>query len=437
MRESGSIARQRQTETTAYGIVADMQVRPHRSGTTRSRDGAVEVFLAFLKLGLTSFGGPIAHLGYFRDEFVVRRHWLDERAYAELVALCQFLPGPASSQVGFALGLGRAGWAGALAAWLGFTLPSAMLLVLFAQGLAWAGDGSRVLDSVVHGLKIVAVAIVAQAVWSMWRSLCPDWPRRALALSAALLALAWPGTTVQLLALGLCALAGWRLVAAPDAFESSAAGRGPDAHAATIALALFAALLLGLPLAASVSDAHWLRVVEAFYRAGALVFGGGHVVLPLLQAGVVEPGWVTESAFLAGYGAAQAIPGPLFAFAAYLGSVIGASAAAVAGAWLGAAACLAAIFLPGCLIVVAALPHWNRLRERTGARAAIAGVNAGVVGLLLAASIDPVATGAIRAPADAAVAALLLVLALRARWAPLSLVALGIALGALRALVAS
>ncbi|MCL4183791.1 MAG: chromate efflux transporter [Burkholderiaceae bacterium] len=432
-----------------------MNARPHDSGAARSRGGALEVFLAFLRLGLTSFGGPIAHLGYFRDEFVVRRAWLGERAYAELVALCQFLPGPASSQVGFALGLGRAGWKGALAAWLGFTLPSALLLALFARGLAWAGGGSRMLDSVVHGLKIVAVVVVAQAVWSMWKALCPDRRRRALALSAALLALAWPGATAQLLALGMCALVGWRFLATPNAPESSSAARlGPDARAGAIALALFAALLLGLPLAASVSEAHWVRVVEAFYRAGALVFGGGHVVLPLLQAGVVEPGWVSESAFLAGYGAAQAVPGPLFAFAAYLGSLIGASAGSIAGAggglpigevaqslpaaraWLGAAACLAAIFLPGCLILVAALPYWNRLRERAGARAAIAGVNAGVVGLLLATSIDPVATGAIRGPVDAAVAALL-VLALRARWAPLSLVAAGTTVGALRAFVAS
>jgi chromate transporter len=311
------------------------------------------------------------------------------------------------------------------------------------------------LDSIVQGLKIVAVAVVVQAVWSMWKALCPDRTRRALALSAALLALAWPGAAAQLLALGLCALVGWRFVAAAGVPESSAVDFGLDARAGAIALALFAALLLGLPLMASVSEAHWLRVVEAFYRAGALVFGGGHVVLPLLQAGVVEPGWVPESAFLAGYGAAQAVPGPLFAFAAYLGSVIGASAGPVASGaggvpigeaaqaflavhvWSGAVACLVAIFLPGCLILVAALPYWNRLRVRAGAHAAIAGVSAGVVGLLLAAAIDPVATGAIRAPADAVVAALLLVLALRARWAPLSLVAAGTALGALRAFVAS
>jgi len=408
-----------------------------------SRGDALEVFGAFLRLGLTSFGGPIAHLGYFRHEFVERRRWLDERAYADLVALCQFLPGPASSQVGFALGLRRAGWPGALAAWTGFTLPSALLLVLFALGLAGAGGAGVLLAAVVHGLKIVAVAVVAQAVWAMATALCPDWPRRTLALLAAAVTLAWPGTAAQLVALALCALAGWRVLV-PGRLASTSADDGQLAErTGWIALALFVALLAGLPLVAAISGQHGLQVFEAFYRAGALVFGGGHVVLPLLQAGVVEPGWVPESTFLAGYGAAQAVPGPLFTFAAFLGAAGGLAAPApgavpgVLAACAGAAWCLVAVFLPGCLIVVAALPFWQRLREHAALRAALAGVNAGVVGVLLAALIDPVATAALRSAIDVGIAALLLALLLRLRWTPLAVVASGVALGALRAVVAA
>ncbi|MCO5107615.1 MAG: chromate efflux transporter [Burkholderiaceae bacterium] len=409
-----------------------------------------EVFGAFLRLGLTSFGGPVAHLGYFRREFVERRRWLDEHDYADLVALCQFLPGPASSQVGFALGLRRAGWPGAIAAWLGFTLPSALLLALFALGFAREGGNGALFAAIVHSLKIVAVAVVAQAVWSMARSLLPDWPRRVLALLAAAVALAVPGAAAQLLALAACALVGARLlVSAPIALgggDEYPVGR----RSGVLALALFVALLAALPLAASVSGNPALRLFEAFYRAGALVFGGGHVVLPLLQASVVEPGWVSESTFLAGYGAAQAVPGPLFTFAAYLGAVIagaggsagqaavgqaGLAAAGVQGAWLGAGACLVAVFLPGILVLVGALPFWERLRQRAALRSAVAGVNAGVVGVLLAALIDPVSTAALRSAADAIVAAILVVLLMRLRWPPLAVVAIAVALGALRALV--
>jgi len=422
------------------GIVA-------RMANQASRGGAIEVFGAFLRLGLTSFGGPIAHLGYFRDEFVARRRWLDERAYADLVALCQFLPGPASSQVGFAIGLRRAGWPGALAAWLGFTLPSALLMVLFALGLARWGDSGAMLSAVAHALKLVAVAIVAQAVWAMSSALCPDLPRRLLALLAAVVVLAWPGASAQILALGLCALIGWRALAAVPMPGSADDGGGVSARAGWIALGIFIALLVGLPLAAAVSEQPAVRVFDAFYRAGALVFGGGHVVLPLLQAGVVEPGWMSESTFLAGYGAAQAVPGPLFTFAAYLGAAIGAAGdPALAGqragfgalaSWAGAAWCLFAVFLPGCLVLVAALPSWQRLRERTALRAALAGVNAGVVGVLLAALVDPVSTAALGSSVDVLVAALLLALLLRWRWPPLAVVALGIAVGAVRASVAA
>ncbi|MFO1301767.1 MAG: chromate efflux transporter [Burkholderiaceae bacterium] len=423
-----------------------------------SRAGSArEVFGAFLRLGLTSFGGPVAHLGYFRREFVERRRWLGERDYADLVALCQFLPGPASSQVGFALGLRRAGWPGAIAAWLGFTLPSALLLVLFALGFAREGGNGALFAAIVHSLKIVAVAVVAQAVWSMARSLLPDWPRRALALLAAAVALAAPGAVAQLLALAACALIGARMLdSAPIAV-----GGGDDyrvgRRSGLLALVLFAALLAALPVAASFSGSASLRLFEAFYRAGALVFGGGHVVLPLLQASVVEPGWVSESAFLSGYGAAQAVPGPLFAFAAYLGAVIaggeggagqaavaqaavaqvGFAAAGIRGAWFGAGACLVAVFLPGMLVLVGALPFWARLRQRAALRSAVAGINAGVVGVLLAAWIDPVSTSALRSALDVVVAIVLVVLLVRLRWPPLAVVATAVALGALRALVAA
>lgn len=396
-----------------------------------------EVFRAFLVLGLTSFGGPIAHLGYFRREFVERRRWLDEPAYADLVALCQFLPGPASSQVGFAIGLRRAGWRGGLAAWIGFTIPSALLLVLVAMGIARAGgEGGAFVAPVVHALKVVAVAVVAQAVWSMSRTLTPDAPRRSVAVLAAMLALAWPGVTAQAGALAASALIGWTFLGA-DAIVPPQPARVPvGRRAAACALAIFAAILAGLPMAAGLLGSHRLQVLDAFYRAGALVFGGGHVVLPLLEAGVVAPGWVAESSFLAGYGAAQAVPGPLFTFAAYLGYVIGAPAGPLAG-WGVALACLVAVFLPGLLILAAALPYWARLRQHAALQSAVAGVNAGVVGILLAALVDPVASGAIHSLGDAAIAAVLLALLAGLRWPPLAVVAAGVAAGVLRALIAT
>ena len=358
------------------------------------------VFLVFLHLGLTSFGGPVAHLGYFREELVVRRRWLSERNYADLVALCQFLPGPASSQVGMALGLARAGYPGALAAWLGFTLPSAVALILFALGLAHWGDA--VPAGLLHGLKVVAVAVVAQAVWGMARSLCPDAPRISLMAVAACAVLWWSSAWAQVLVLALAALVGlWTL--APGQGAAHEPLPIPVGRRAGMAwLALFVALLLGLPWAAAVFPHATLAVADAFYRAGSLVFGGGHVVLPLLQAELVPTGWVDQDTFLAGYGAAQAVPGPLFTFAAFLGASL---QMGPQGVW-GALVCLLAIFAPSFLLVAGALPFWEGLRAHPRMQAALAGVNVAVVGLLVAALYQPVWTSAIHTPQDVALALL-------------------------------
>ncbi|MCK6416701.1 MAG: chromate efflux transporter [Giesbergeria sp.] len=358
------------------------------------------VFLVFLRLGLTSFGGPVAHLGYFREALVVRRRWLSERNYADLVALCQFLPGPASSQVGMALGLARAGYPGALAAWLGFTLPSAVALILFALGLAHWGDA--VPAGLLHGLKVVAVAVVAQAVWGMARSLCPDAPRTSLMAVAACAVLWWSSAWAQVLVLALAALVGlWTL--APGQAAAHEPLPIPVGRRAGMAwLALFVALLLGLPWAAAVFPHATLAVADAFYRAGSLVFGGGHVVLPLLQAELVPTGWVDQDTFLAGYGAAQAVPGPLFTFAAFLGASL---QMGPQGVW-GALVCLLAIFAPSFLLVAGALPFWEGLRAQPRMQAALAGINAAVVGLLVAALYQPVWTSAIHTPQDFALALL-------------------------------
>jgi len=354
----------------------------------------LEVLAAFLRLGITSFGGPVAHLGHFRTEFVERRQWLDDRSYTDLVALCQFLPGPASSQVGIALGLGRAGWPGALAAWAGFTLPSAIALVLFAYGIAqWDG---LVRSGAVHGLKVVAVAVVAQAVWGMARSLCPDLPRAAIAIGAAALVVAAPSAAGQVGAIVAGGLLGrWalRLGQLPPLEHRD---YGVSRATGTALLVLFGLLLVLLPVFAALGSSLPLAAFSAVYQAGALVFGGGHIVLPLLEASVVPPGWVSTDTFLAGYGAAQAVPGPLFTFAAFLG----ASMPAPLGGWAGGALLLAAIFLPAFLLVAGALPHWEALRQRDGVQRAMAGVNAAVVGVLAAALYDPVWTSAIRSKAD-------------------------------------
>lgn len=359
----------------------------------------LEVLLVFTRLGLTSFGGPVAHLGFFRDEFVARRRWLDDRAYADLVALCQFLPGPASSQVGIAIGLSRAGYAGALAAWTGFTLPSAIALVLFAYGVSGAGDISNV--GWIHGLKVAAVAVVAQALLGMMRTLAPDKPRATLAVAAAVIVLAVPSAWGQVGAIALGALTGLWLLRTTVAVEPATLPLAASRTVGAVSLALFFLLLAGLPLIAAVVPSQTIAVFEAFYRAGSLVFGGGHVVLPLLQASVVTPGWVSNDAFLAGYGAAQAVPGPLFTFSAYLGAVMGPQP----NGWAGAILCLVAVFLPSFLLVIGALPFWQDLRRKPAAQAALRGVNAAVVGLLLAALYNPVWTAGITSTADFALAA--------------------------------
>lgn len=367
--------------------------------TRASRTGSPgEVLLAFLKLGLTSFGGPIAHLGYFRDELVVRRRWIDEAAYADLVALCQFLPGPASSQVGFALGLWRGGPLGALAAWAAFTLPSAILLVLFAMGAA--GLDGAVAQGVLHGLKLVAVAVVAQAVWGMAKSLTPDRQRASIAVLAVLTVVLVAGAIGQLAAIALGVIGGLWLCRDVPTTTVGAIRFPVSKQAGWMALGLFAVLLAGLPLLAGVAGNHGIDLFDAFYRSGSLVFGGGHVVLPLLDAETVASGWVSKDAFLAGYGAAQAVPGPLFTFAAYLG----AAGTPLPNGVLGAAIALVGIFLPGFLLLVGALPFWDELRTRTWAQAAMRGANAAVVGILAAALYNPVWTSAVLGPIDFALA---------------------------------
>ncbi|WP_127902403.1 chromate efflux transporter [Solirhodobacter olei] len=361
---------------------------------------AREVFRAFLRLGLTSFGGPIAHLGYFRNDLVVKRRWINEADFADLVALCQFLPGPASSQVGFALGVLRGGPLGGLAAWTAFTLPSALLLVAFAAGLSLFADPAG--QSVLHGLQLAAVAVVAQAVWGMARSLAPDRPRAGIALCAILLAAFTGAAFGQVAAIGLGALAGLVLCRGE---ASSGAGRlhfPVSRRAGAICIGLFFLLLLLSMFEPSAVGAQGAKLFAAVYRSGALVFGGGHVVLPLLQASVVRPGWVTGDAFLAGYGAAQAVPGPLFSFSAYLGAV----AVPAPNGLAGAAIALVGIFLPGLLLVAGMLPFWDSLRGRPMAQAAMRGANAAVVGILAAALYDPVWTSAVRTPKDFAVAAI-------------------------------
>lgn len=395
------------------------------AGEGRAQGSAAEVLGVFLRLGLTSFGGPIAHLGYFRDEFVVRRRWLAETDYAELVALCQFLPGPASSQAGFAIGMMRAGWAGALAAFAGFTLPSAVVMAvlgMMAVGLAPGG----LAEGLVHGLKLAAVAIVGQAVLGMARSLCPDGPRALIAAGAVVVLAALPTGPGMIGAIALGGLAGRMLklpgVAGPAA--GSTALRLPVSRRAGIAaLAILGAGLVGLPLLAD--RAQGLALADAVFRAGAMVFGGGHVVLPLLQAEVVQPGWVSQDAFLAGYGAAQAMPGPLFTIAAYLGAAAGPEPNGAPGALIATLA----VFLPGFLLLTGVLPFWTALRARAGMRAAMAGANAAVVGILGAALYAPVFVGAVGGMADFALAVLAFVLLVPCKAPPLAVVALAAAGG--------
>jgi chromate transporter len=391
----------------------------------KRRGSVFEVFAAFLKLGLTSFGGPVAHLGYFREEFVARRQWLDDRAYADLVALCQFLPGPASSQVGIAIGLSRASYPGALAAWTGFTLPSAIALVLFAYGVSLLGDVSDA--GWIHGLKVAAVAVVAQAVLGMMRSLTPDRERATVAVVAAVVALIVPSAWGQIGAIILGGIFGAAFLRAEPAADGAPLPLDVKRTTGVAALAIFFLLLIGLPLAAAVMPSQALKLFDVFYRAGSLVFGGGHVVLPLLQGAVVPPGWVTNDAFLAGYGAAQAVPGPLFTFSAYLGAAMTPQPNGLVGAII----CLVAVFLPSFLLVIGALPFWDVLRRGTLAQAALRGVNAAVVGLLLAAFYNPVWTSGIMSAGDFALASaafLLLFMWRTPPWLVVVLCAIGRAL---------
>jgi chromate transporter len=360
----------------------------HRAGN------AGEVFGVFLRLGLTCFGGPVAHLGYFHEEFVVCRKWLDERVYVDLVALSQFLPGPASSKVGIAIGLSRAGYLGALAAWAAFTAPSAIALVLFGYGVTSLGNAPG--SGWLHGLKVAAVAVVANAVVTMMRSLAPDRERATLAVAAAVLVLAIPSSFGQVIAITLGAVIGLALFRGAPAEHHAALPHPVSRGVAIAAIVLFFAILIGLPLVTAAVPNHALQLFDVFYRAGSLVFGGGHVVLPLLQAAVVPPGWVSNDAFLAGYGATQAVPGPLFTFSAYLGTVMDPAP----NGWAGALLCLIAMFLPAFLLVIGPLPFWEVLRQRPLAQAALRGVNAAVVGLLLAALYRPVWTSGISNAGD-------------------------------------
>lgn len=361
------------------------------------------VFLIFLRLGLTSFGGPVAHLGYFRDEFVIRRKWLTENSYADLVALCQFLPGPASSQVGIAIGLSRAGYTGALAAWTGFTLPSAIALILFAMGITSYGD--IIPSGVLHGLKVAAVAVVAQAVWGMGRNLCTDVARVSIMVLAACFVLLVPSALGQVSVIAIAAIIGLILFKPEKGIAHDPLPITVKRRTGIFWLFLFFLLLIGLPLLTALYPSQTLSMIDTFFRAGSLVFGGGHVVLPLLQAEVIPAGWLSNDTFLAGYGATQAVPGPLFTFAAFLGS----SMNQAPSGWLGGMICLIAIFAPSFLLVMGALPFWEGLRQNLRTRAALSGINAAVVGLLLAALYQPVWTSGILDVKDFALALVALV----------------------------
>jgi len=392
---------------------------------------SIEVLRVFAKLGFTCFGGPIAHIGYFRDEFVVRRKWIDEHAYVDLVGLCQLLPGPASSQVGFSIGLMRAGYLGGLAAWAGFTLPSAIVLTLFAYG-AGALTG-RIGAGLLHGLKLTAVAIVAQAVWGMARTLCPDRERGSIAAVAALIVLLSTSSVGQIGAIMLGGIAGLWLCRSSATTPSRHGAMPVSRTAGVVALACFLLLLVGLPVLRGLTGSAGIALFEAFYRSGALVFGGGHVVLPLLREAFVTPGWLSDDAFLAGYGAAQAVPGPLFTFAAYLGTVVSPEPHGAAGAALG----LIGIFLPGILILLGALPFWDSFLKQASTLALTRGVNAAVVGLLGAALYNPVWTSSVKTPGDFSIALVAFVLLVAWRAPPLIVVAISAIGGILLAVTGS
>jgi len=378
-------------------------------GKPLASNALAEVCWAFLKLGLTSFGGPIAHLGYIRAECVEKRRWLGEDEYADTVALCQFLPGPSSSQVVFALGMHRAGLLGAIGASAAFLLPSAMLMIAFAYGVGAMGDlhGAGWL----HGLKLAAVGVVAQAVWAMGLKLCPDRPRFTIAVAATAMTLFVPGAPGQVAALAGGALVGFVLYRhVPPPPKPDTVARARSHLAAVVALVAFALLLVVPRILASTTDDRSIALFDGFYRPGALVFGGGHVVLPLLREALVPRGWLSDDAFLAGYGAAQAVPGPMFSLAGYLGAVIEGGR----HAWLGGLWCLFAIFLPSWLLIAGALPFWHQLRAKAWMQAAMRGTNAAVVGILLSALYTPVITEGVKTSRD--VAAALVAFALLESW---------------------
>lgn len=357
----------------------------------------VEIFIVSTRLGLTSFGGPTAHLGYFHEEYVRRRKWLDEKRYADLVALAQFLPGPASSQVGIGIGVIRAGMIGGIVSFLGFTLPSVIVLILFALYL----QGADVADAGwIHGLKIVAVAVVAHAIMGMATKLTPDVKRKTIALLALLGVLLWPTAFTQVGVIIISAVLGYILFKknhVPDTGKSVLLSI--STKWAAFCLMLFVALLVILPILKEWTGSYWIAMFDSFYRAGSLVFGGGHVVLPLLEQSFVPTGWLSEEAFLAGYGATQAVPGPLFTFAAYLGAVM--------NGWQGGLFATFAIFLPAFLLIVGTLPFWDQLRNNAQVGGAILGVNAAVVGILIAAFYVPIWTSSIQTPLHFAIAAVL------------------------------
>jgi chromate transporter len=368
---------------------------PATSAPSGGRPGSfMEVLAIFTRLGLTSFGGPIAHLGYYRTEFVERRRWIDDQSFADIVALCQFLPGPSSSQVAMSIGILRAGTLGALASWIGFTMPSAILMILFAYGI---GSLSGVEDAAwLGGLKIVAVAVVAQAVWGMARTLAPDKQRATLAILAAIGVLAWSSPFMQVGVIVVGGLIAWKFFSGGKAVAGSTLSFAISRRTGAVSWALFFGLLIGLPLLRPLIASESFAILDSFYRAGSLVFGGGHVILPLLQAETVPQGWLTNQEFIAGYGAAQAVPGPLSTFAAYLGTLMDAGP----GGWVGGMFALIAIYVPAALLVFGALPFWEMLRTRASIQRALLGINAAVVGILVAALYTPVWTSAIHRPAD-------------------------------------
>ena len=368
----------------------------NQTNPNRGFKSLLEIFVVSTRLGLTSFGGPTAHLGYFHEEYVRRRKWMDEKSYADLVALSQFLPGPASSQVGIGIGVMRAGILGGITSFIGFTLPSVIALILFALLLTGFDIGNT---GWLHGLKIVAVAVVAHAIIGMAKNLTPDLKRKAIALFALIGTLLWQSAFIQVSVILIAAFFGFLLFKQHDKVEEAKSNFPIAKKVSAICLLLFFGLLFLLPVIREVTGSYWVAMFDSFYRSGSLVFGGGHVVLPLLEQELVPTGWISEESFLAGYGATQAVPGPLFTFAAYLGTVM--------KGWQGGLVATFAVFLPAFLLILGALPFWDSLRNNPKIKGAIMGVNAAVIGILISAFYFPIWTSSILAPVDFALAAIL------------------------------